>query len=80
MLKCADDSLYTGITTDLKRRLQQHNNTTGGAKYTRAKRPVILVYQESADSRSSALKREAQIKKLARTAKERLIRSNPITL
>lgn len=76
MLRCADDTLYTGITTDLDRRLAQHNGErAGGAKYTRVRRPVELVYQEGVESRSLAGQREAQLKKLPRVEKLRLIRS-----
>jgi len=64
MLECADNSLYTGVTTDLERRLVEHNETNKGARYTRARRPVSLVYAEAAASRSAALKRECALKKL----------------
>jgi len=75
ILRCADDSLYTGITTDIERRVKEHNGdiAKAGAKCTRARRPVTLVYQESADSRSSASKRENQIKALTRKHKLQLI-------
>ena len=72
ILKCADESLYTGITTDPKRRLSQHNNGTG-AKYTRVRLPVEQVYIESAEDRSKATKREIAIKKMTRAAKIKLI-------
>ena len=72
MLACADETLYTGITTDLERRIQQHNDGTG-AKYTRTRRPVRLVYQESVGSRSEALKREYALKQLPRSEKMKLI-------
>ena len=74
MLRCKDDSLYTGITTDLPRRVEEHNSGTG-AKYTRGRGPVILVYQESLSDRSAASKREAEIKKLSREEKLLLISS-----
>ena len=74
MLKCSDDSLYTGITTDLDRRLDEHNNSPKGAKYTRNKRPVTLVYNESCEDKSSASKREVEIKKLSRAQKLELIK------
>lgn len=75
LLRCADDSLYCGITTDIEKRLKQHNGELkGGAKYTAARQPCELVYQESANNRSCASQREYQIKKLTRTAKELLIR------
>lgn len=72
VLRCADDSLYTGVTTDLDRRLLAHNGGTGAA-YTRARLPVTLLYSEPADGRSQALKRELQIKKLPRRRKLELI-------
>ncbi|MCP3890903.1 MAG: GIY-YIG nuclease family protein [Desulfobulbaceae bacterium] len=75
IIRCSDDSLYTGITTDLCRRMNEHNFTTKGARYTRARRPVQLVYFESATSRSGASKREYLIKKLTPAAKKKLIQS-----
>ncbi len=63
MLECADGTLYTGIATDLERRLEEHNSSPRGAKYTRARRPVKLVYTETYKDRSSASKREYEIKK-----------------
>jgi putative endonuclease len=79
MVRCADNSLYTGITTDLPRRLAEHNQEAGPAKkgaaarYTRSRRPVTLVYQEAAGSRAEAARREAAIKRLPKPAKEHLI-------
>ena len=74
MLQCADNSLYSGITTDIKRRLEEHNtNNKKGARYTRARRPVSLVYQEHCDNRSQASCREYQLKKLTRTEKLKLV-------
>ena len=73
ILRCADNTLYTGITTDLKRRMTEHNAKTLGAKYTKAKRPVTLVYREPANNRSEALKREAAIKTRSKEQKELLI-------
>lgn len=72
MLRCADDTLYTGVTTDLTRRVQEHNEAPEGAKYTRARRPVSLVHQETFASRSEACAREAAIKKLSRADKQAL--------
>jgi len=72
MVRCADETLYTGITTDLERRLDEHNNSDKGAKYTRARRPVTLVYSEELASRSEASKREYFIKKMNRTQKLKL--------
>lgn len=73
MLKCKDGSLYTGITTDIERRVSEHNDTIKGAKYTRNRRPVALVYQEDCLDRSTATKREIAIKKLTRQKKQSLI-------
>lgn len=78
ILKCADTSLYTGVTTDTKRRVQEHNQGKLGAKYTRARRPVELLYTEECDDRSGACKREAAIKKLSRQQKLLLIQSGSI--
>lgn len=75
MLCCSDQSYYTGITNDITRRLQQHNHGSNGAKYTRARRPVTLVYQEPQADHSSALKREIQIKRLRPEAKRELARN-----
>jgi len=74
ILRCADDTLYTGITTDIEKRLHQHNGLIkNGAKYTRNRQPVTLVYQETSASRSDACKREYSIKSLSRTEKEHLV-------
>jgi putative endonuclease len=74
ILRCADNSLYTGVTLDVKKRLDEHNGVTGnGAKYTRARRPVKLVYREESASRSDACKREYDIKSLSKTEKESLL-------
>ena len=74
ILRCADDSLYTGITTDINRRLQQHNeDDRSGARYTRARRPVTLAWTEMAADRSIASRREQAIKKLSRKNKLKLI-------
>ena len=73
ILKCKDDTLYTGICTDILRRVDEHNNSDKGAKYTRNRRPVKLVYSEESESRSSASKREYEIKKFSRTKKLELI-------
>lgn len=75
ILNCADNTLYTGITTDTKRRIDEHNNSNKGARYTRARRPVELVYQESCESRADASRREYRIKQLNRTEKLKLIQS-----
>ena len=74
ILKCSDKTLYTGITTDPKRRIHEHNNSNKlGAKYTRARRPVKLVYTKKYTTRSEATKEEIRIKKLSRKQKELLI-------
>ncbi|NPA72734.1 MAG: GIY-YIG nuclease family protein, partial [Gammaproteobacteria bacterium] len=74
LLKCADNTLYCGITTDLIKRVRQHNGElVGGAKYTRVRQPCTLVYSETAENRSEAAKREYAIKKLTRPQKEQLI-------
>ena len=72
IMRCVDGSLYTGISNDLPRRLEQHNAGTA-SRYTRSRLPVVLVYQEPQASRSLALKRELTIKALTRHAKESLI-------
>jgi putative endonuclease len=68
LLRCADDTLYCGITNDLDKRLGAHNSGEG-AKYTRGRTPVTLVYQETCADKSAALKREIQIKRLSREKK-----------
>ncbi|GAA5216533.1 GIY-YIG nuclease family protein [Corallincola platygyrae] len=74
LLRCADDSLYAGVTTDLERRLREHNQCNKkGARYTRARRPVSLAYSEGHKDRTSACRREAEIKALTRAQKLRLI-------
>ena len=73
ILRCADDTLYTGITTDIVRRVEEHNSSDKGAKYTKLRRPVELVYSEKSENRSSASKREYAIKKLSRAQKLELI-------
>ena len=73
MLRCADNSLYTGVTTDVERRVEEHNeDPKKAAKYTRARRPVSLAYVESAIDRSAACKRESSIKRLPSKHKEAL--------
>ena len=74
ILRCKDNTLYTGITTDVEKRLEAHRSGKG-AKYTRGRTPLELVYRESCGSHSDALKREAEIKKLSRQAKEQLVKS-----
>lgn len=80
ILRCADNTLYTGYTTDLEKRLQEHNGEgktvsarSAGARYTSGRRPVELVYSESYNSRSEATSREFAIKKLSKPEKLLLI-------
>lgn len=73
ILECADKTLYTGITTDLKRRIIEHNTSRLGAKYTASRQPVKLVYLKKFKNRSLASKAEAQIKKLKKAQKLELI-------
>ena len=75
ILECSDKTLYTGISTDIERRLDEHNNSDKGAKYTKIRRPLKLVYSEKSENRSSASKREYEIKKLSREKKLELIGS-----
>ncbi len=72
IIRCTDNTLYTGITLDVDRRISQHGGTRG-AKYFRGKRPLDVVYIETGHSRSTASKREAAIKKLSRLEKLQLI-------
>ena len=74
ILRCGDNTLYTGITDDVPRRLAAHR-AGKGAKYTRGRGPLELVYQEQVPDKSAALRREAAIKRLRRGEKERLIES-----
>lgn len=73
LLKCADGTFYTGIATNVKRREAEHNSKKKGAKYTKARQPVLVVYSERRNSRSAALKREYAIKQLTRKEKLELI-------
>jgi len=73
MVRCCDNSLYTGITTDIERRIAEHNGSKKGAKYTKARRPVILVYEEKFENRAEASKREYAVKKLTKIKKEELL-------
>ena len=74
VLRCADKTLYTGYTNDLTKRVKAHNESKQGAKYTKARRPVSLVYHEQFRTLSKALKREAAIKKLSRKEKLDLLK------
>jgi len=73
IVECSDTTLYTGITTDLQRRIYEHNNSAKGAKYTKVRRPVKLVYSEEYEDRRSASKGEYRVKKLSRIKKLELI-------
>ncbi|MFZ5722206.1 MAG: GIY-YIG nuclease family protein [Pseudomonadota bacterium] len=74
LLRCADGTLYAGITTDLARRVAEHNADAGrGAKYTRARRPVSLVWHEAAPDRAAAARREYAVRRLSRDQKEQLV-------
>lgn len=74
ILKCSDGTLYTGVTTDIEQRIGTHNRGKG-SRYTRGRRPVVLLWSEKADSKGKALHREAQIKKWSRTKKLELIKA-----
>lgn len=81
ILRCADNSLYTGVALDVSKRLAEHNGTEkNGAKYTLARRPVKLVYREMSVSRSQACKREYAIKSLSKAEKESLIKQAPYSI
>jgi len=73
IVSCSDGSLYCGITNQLERRIEEHNSENGGAKYTRARRPVKLVYSEKVQNRSKAAKREYLIKRMSAADKRKLI-------
>ena len=76
VIECVDETLYTGYTTDVKRRVAEHD-AGDGAKYTRGRTPVTLRHVESFDSKSTAMSREHAIKSLTHAKKERLIESGP---
>ena len=74
IVRCADNTLYTGICKDVVRRIAEHNSSGAlAASYTRSRRPVALVYSESAQTRSAALKKEYQIKRLTRQEKDEFL-------
>lgn len=75
ILQCKDKTLYTGITTDLNRRVEEHNSSILGAKYTQGRRPVKLVYSIAVKNRSRAMKEEFRIKNLTRIEKLNLIKN-----
>lgn len=74
IIKADDQTLYTGISTDVERRFQQHCGKAGGAKYFNGRKPVAVVYRESGHTRSSASRREIEIKKLSRQQKQALFK------
>lgn len=74
ILECSDKTLYTGITNDLEKRIENHNSSKLGAKYTRGRRPVKLVYSRRFRTKSRAAKEESRIKKLSRGEKIELIK------
>jgi len=76
ILKCVDKTFYTGITIDLSRRIGEHNFSNLGAKYTRSRRPVKLIYSKKFRNRSSASKEEARIKALSKKEKSEMIKNN----
>ena len=76
ILRCGDGTLYTGITTDVERRLEEHRSGKG-AKYTRGRAPLELVYREECSDKSTALKRELEIKAMTRQDKQKLIQRMP---
>jgi len=76
IVECSDGTYYTGITTDIDRRILEHNYSFKSAKYTRSRRPVQLIYEETLEDRSKASKREHQIKKMKRKQKTILIKSD----
>jgi putative endonuclease len=74
IVKCSDNTFYTGIARDLEKRLREHNGEIkGGAIYTRSRRPIVLKYSEKFSNRSDALKREYEIKQMERSEKEKLL-------
>ena len=75
ILECADGTLYTGIAVDVERRVEEHNGSGKGAKYTKARRPVKLVFSKKFRDRSAASKEEARVKKLSREEKLELLKS-----
>ncbi len=76
LLQCADDTLYCGVTNDLKKRVLAHNTLPTGAKYTKTRRPVRLVYHEECTDRSAAQKREVVIKAMSRAEKLKLVKGS----
>jgi len=77
ILRCKDKTLYTGITKDIKKRIEEHNNSDLGAKYTKARRPVILLWSKEVKDRSQASKLEYEIKHMTKIQKENIIKTTP---
>ncbi|MGB4985306.1 MAG: GIY-YIG nuclease family protein [Erysipelotrichaceae bacterium] len=77
IVMCVDNTYYTGITNDIEKRLHNHNHAKTGAKYTKTRRPVKLMYKEACKNRSLAQKREAEIKKLSKLQKIKMIKLQP---
>jgi putative endonuclease len=75
ILECADKTLYVGSTNDLEKRLHQHNNSKSGAHYTKIRRPVVLKYSEQLETFAESRKREAEIKRLERSDKIKLVKN-----
>jgi putative endonuclease len=76
MVQCSDGTLYTGITNNLEKRIKAHNSEKNGARYTRSRRPVKLVYSEKVSSKSAAARLEHEIKKLKRSEKKNKFNNN----
>lgn len=79
IVECSDKTYYCGYTTNLKERVSKHNTSKQGAKYTKGRRPVKLVYFERFDSKSEAMIREAKIKKMSKEQKKNLVYNNSIS-
>ncbi|PHR26419.1 MAG: hypothetical protein COA36_12150 [Desulfotalea sp.] len=80
IVECSDSTYYTGVTTNLKRRINEHNNSVKGAKYTRYRQPVTLVYYEETESRQLACRREYAIKQMRVAQKRALINLSAVAL
>lgn len=76
LLVCADGTYYCGITTNVDRRIREHNTSSLGAKYTKGRRPVVLVYSKKYKNRAEASKEEARIKKLTREEKGKMAKKD----
>jgi len=79
ILQCNDGTYYVGSTSDMERRMQQHNHSKAGAHYTKIRRPVILIYSEHCETYAAVRKREAELKRLTRQEKTALIFSGTMT-